>query len=104
LNTLPPFEHPFLLEHPSPLEHPSSLNAPFPTFPAALARQKGQLVKLEGHNRAKEAALEADRLRYDQLDRALAEAQIEKEEAVSSNFPCAFACLRQLIRSSDVLL
>jgi hypothetical protein len=49
-----------------------------------LARQKGQLVKLEGHNRAKEAALEADRLRYDQLDRALAEAQIEKEEAVSS--------------------
>ncbi|GAQ80694.1 hypothetical protein KFL_000600110 [Klebsormidium nitens] len=50
---------------------------------AALARQKAQLTKLESHNRAKEAALEADRQRYDQLDRALAEAQIEKEEALS---------------------
>ena len=65
-----------------------------------MARQKAQLSKLESHNRAKEAALEADRQRYDQLDRALAEAQIEKEEAVRDQFPSPlFFALKPRVRS-----
>lgn len=70
---------------------------------SALARQKAQLTRLESHNRAKEAALEADRQRYDQLDRALAEAQIEKEEAVRAIVVAPFFATRLCVTSGSTL-